>query len=361
MFDRLERVALRYEELGHALATNEIASDPERSIKLLRERAAIEAVAVAYRRWQALTREIDEARAMADTEADADLRAMAREEGQRLDGLRAVAEAELRELMVPRDPRDDNNCVVEIRAGTGGDEAGLFAGDLLKLYSRHAEKNRLSVELLSSNETELGGFKEVVLFVQGPRAYATFKHESGTHRVQRIPATEAQGRIHTSACTVAVLPEIEEVEIEIRDGDLRIDTYRASGAGGQHVNRTDSAVRITHLPTGIVTQCQDERSQHKNKSRAMMQLRTKLFDQQQQAQAASQAATRKEQVGSGDRSERIRTYNFPQNRLTDHRVGLTVYNLDQVMQGQLDEVIAALQAAEKAARLANAAHEGALL
>ncbi len=352
MFERLERVAARYEELGDALATNEIAADPERSIKFLRERAGIEQVALAYRQLQGLVREMEEASQLADTEADLEMRTMAREEVQRLQAERASVETTLRELMIPRDPRDDNNCVVEIRAGTGGEEAGLFCGDLLKLYSRFAEKRGMQIEVLSSNETEIGGFKEVVLFVQGPRAFAQFKHESGTHRVQRVPATEAQGRVHTSACTVAVLPEIEEVEIDIREGDLRIDTYRASGSGGQHVNRTDSAVRITHMPTGIVTQCQDERSQHKNKARAMMQLRTKLFDQLQQAANATMAANRKEQVGSGDRSERIRTYNFPQNRLTDHRVNLTVYNLDQVMQGALDDVVASLLAAEKAALLA---------
>jgi peptide chain release factor 1 len=210
----------------------------------------------------------------------------------------------------------------------------------------------LKLEIMSENETEIGGYKEVVCFIDGTRAFATFKHESGTHRVQRIPATESQGRIHTSACTVAVLPEVEEVEIDIRTEDLRIDTYRAGGAGGQHVNRTDSAVRITHLPSGIVVQCQDERSQHKNKAKAMMQLRAKLYDAQQQAQQASTAAARKEQVGSGDRSERIRTYNFPQNRLTDHRVNLTVYNLDQVIQGELDTVIETLQSAERAALLA---------
>lgn len=352
MFERLERVAARYEELGDALATNEIAADPEKSIKFLRERAGMEAVALAYRRWQGLVKEIAEANHLAQTEPDAEMRSMAKEEAQGLQSALVAAETELRELMVPRDPRDDNNCVVEIRAGTGGEEAGLFSGDLLKLYTRFAEKRGLQIEVLSSSETEIGGFKEVVCFVQGPRAYALLKHESGTHRVQRVPATEAQGRIHTSACTVAVLPEIEEVEIDIREGDLRIDTYRAGGAGGQHVNRTDSAVRITHLPTGLVTQCQDERSQHKNKARAMMQLRTKLFDQMQQAANATMAANRKEQVGSGDRSERIRTYNFPQNRLTDHRVNLTVYNLDQVMQGALDDVVAALLAAEKAALLA---------
>ncbi|MSQ83973.1 MAG: peptide chain release factor 1 [Myxococcales bacterium] len=360
MFDRLANIAMRFVELGEALATNEIAADPVKSIKLLRERAALQGVAEAYLRWQALLDQIAQTEQMASAEADADMRDLIGAELDDLSETRDSIEAELKELMIPKDPRDNNNCVVEIRAGTGGDEAGLFAGDLLKLYGRFCEKKGLQFEMLTNNETELGGFKEVVCFVQGPRAFATFKHESGTHRVQRIPTTEAQGRIHTSACTVAVLPEVEEVDVEIRDGDLRIDTYRASGSGGQHVNRTDSAVRITHLPTLTVVQCQDERSQHKNKARAMMQLRAKLFDQQQQAQHAQMAAARKDQVGSGDRSERIRTYNFPQNRLTDHRINLTLYNLDQIMQGDLEPVVTALLSHERAQLLAAESDHGGL-
>ncbi len=356
MFDRLLPLALRYDELGDALATNEIAADPEKSVKLMRERAKIEPLVVAFRQWESLEKHLAEARELESAETDPDLKEMAREEQQQLGKERDAVAAELRELMVPRDPRDDDNCIVEIRAGTGGDEAGLFSADLLRMYTRFAEMRGLKVEVMSGNETEIGGFKEVVMFIQGTKAYALFKHESGTHRVQRIPSTESQGRIHTSACTVAVLPEVDDVEVDIRDGDLRIDTYRASGSGGQHVNRTDSAVRITHLPTGVVVQCQDERSQLKNKARAMMQLRSKLFDAQQQQIHAVQAANRKEQVGSGDRSERIRTYNFPQNRLTDHRVGLTVYNLDQVMQGDLGDVVQALLAHERAQLLAADQH-----
>lgn len=351
MFDRLLPLALRYDELGDALATNEIAADPEKSVKLMRERAKIEPLVVAFRRWESLEKQLVEARELESAETDPDLKEMARDEQQQLVKERDTVAAELRELMVPRDPRDDDNCIVEIRAGTGGDEAGLFSADLLRLYTRFAEARGLKVEVMSGNETEIGGFKEVVMFIQGVKAYAMFKHESGTHRVQRIPSTESQGRIHTSACTVAVLPEVDDVEVDIRDGDLRIDTYRASGSGGQHVNKTDSAIRITHLPTGVVVQCQDERSQLKNKARAMMQLRSKLYDAQQQQIQAVQAANRKEQVGSGDRSERIRTYNFPQNRLTDHRVGLTVYNLDQVMQGDLGDVVQALLAHERATLL----------
>jgi peptide chain release factor 1 len=352
MFDRLLPLTYRFDELSDALATNEIAADPEKSVKLMRERAKIEPLVEAYRRWQSLEKQLIEARELEAAETDPDLKEMAREEQQQLAKERDTVASELRELMVPRDPRDDDNCIVEIRAGTGGDEAGLFSADLLRMYTRFAETRGLKVEVMSANDTEIGGFKEVVIFIQGVKAFALFKHESGTHRVQRIPSTESQGRIHTSACTVAVLPEVDDVEVDIRDGDLRIDTYRAGGAGGQHVNRTDSAVRITHLPTGVVVQCQDERSQLKNKARAMMQLRAKLFDAQQQQIHDVQAANRKEQVGSGDRSERIRTYNFPQNRLTDHRVGLTLYNLDQVMQGNLGDVVQALLAHERAALLA---------
>ncbi|MSP91582.1 MAG: peptide chain release factor 1 [Myxococcales bacterium] len=352
MFERFAAVLARYDELGEALATPEIACDPERSVKLLRERAGIEQTALALRTWQDLLRQIDEAQTIATEETDADLRQFARDEAATLRAQADALEAQLKELMVPRDPRDGANVVLEVRAGTGGEEAALFAADLLRMYARFAEKRGFRVEVLSESEAAQGGLKEVVALIAGHGAYSVFKHESGTHRVQRVPATEAQGRIHTSACTVAVLPEVEDVEVDIRTEDLRIDTYRAGGAGGQHVNRTDSAVRITHLPSGIVVQCQDERSQHKNKSKAMLQLRAKLYDQQQRAAHATMAASRKEQVGSGDRSERIRTYNFPQNRLTDHRIGLTLHSLDLVMEGDLDNVVNALFAAERARKMA---------
>jgi peptide chain release factor 1 len=354
MYQRFEALAARYDELGEALATNEIAADPGRSVKLLRERAALEETVAAYRTWKELQRHVDETEALLRDESDAELRQMAREELASLRAQAETSEARLRDLMVPRDPRDGANVVLEVRAGTGGEEAALFAGDLLRMYSRFAERRGFKVELLSTSEASQGGLKEVVALISGRGAYSVFKHESGTHRVQRVPVTEAQGRIHTSACTVAVLPEVEDVEVEVRDADLRIDTYRAGGAGGQHVNRTDSAVRITHLPSGIVVQCQDERSQHKNKNKAMTQLRAKLFDMQQQAAQKELAASRKEQVGSGDRSERIRTYNFPQNRVTDHRIGLTLHSLDLVIEGQLDDLVAGLQAAERAHRLAEA-------
>ncbi len=352
MYERFESLVARYEELGDALATNEIAMDPERSLKLLRERASLEDTVNAYRLWKSLDAQVTEVTAMLHDESDAELRAMAREELTDLKQKFEAADTAMRDLMVPRDPRDAANVVVEIRAGTGGEEAALFAGDLLRMYTRYAEKKGFKVELLSESEASQGGLKEVVIHISGFGAWSIFKHESGTHRVQRIPTTESQGRIHTSAVTVAVLPEVEDTEFEIREPDLRIDTYRAGGAGGQHVNKTDSAVRITHLPTGMVVQCQDERSQHKNKAKAMMQLRAKLYDFMQQERAKTEAASRKDQVGSGDRSERIRTYNFPQNRLTDHRIGLTVHSLDLCMEGDIEPVVQAMQAAERARLLA---------
>ena len=354
MYERFEGVVARYEELGDALATSEIACDPEKSLKLLRERAAIEDTVNAYRSWKSLNQQVEETTQLAQEESDPEMRAMAREELVTLREQATSAEDKLKELMIPRDPRDGSNVVLEVRAGTGGEEAALFAADLVRMYSRYSEKRGFTVEPLSVSEASQGGVKEAVLHVSGFGAWSVFKHESGTHRVQRIPATESQGRIHTSACTVAVLPEVEDTEVDIRTEDLRIDTYRASGSGGQHVNRTDSAVRITHLPTNTVVQCQDERSQHKNKAKAMMALRSKIFDMQQQAAHQVMASARKEQVGSGDRSECIRTYNFPQNRLTDHRIGLTLYSLDLVMEGEMDQMVQGLLAHERSQRMAEA-------
>jgi peptide chain release factor 1 len=351
MYERFESVVARFDELSEALATSEVACNPELSLRLMRERAGLDETVQAYRAWKSVNEQIVETEAMFD-DSDPEIRAMARDELARLRAESESSEGKLRDLMVPRDPRDGANVVLEVRAGTGGEEAALFAGDLLRMYTRFAEKRGFKVELMSESEAAQGGLKEAVVLVNGYGAWSVFKHESGTHRVQRVPVTESQGRIHTSACTVAVLPEVEEVEVDIRTEDLRIDTYRAGGAGGQHVNRTDSAVRITHLPTGIVVQCQDERSQHKNKAKAMTQLRAKMFDAQQQAADAAMSSARREQVGSGDRSERIRTYNFPQNRLTDHRVGLTLHSLDLVMEGELGAVVEALQAAERARKLA---------
>ncbi|MFN3615340.1 MAG: peptide chain release factor 1 [Rubrimonas sp.] len=301
--------------------------------------------ALAWRNWR---RELADARAMI---SDPELAALARDEVERLERQGAAVERALTVALLPRDAADSRPCVLELRAGTGGEEAALFAGDLFRMYQRYAESRGWRVEVMSESPSELGGYREIVAAVQGEGAYARLKFESGVHRVQRVPATEAQGRIHTSAATVAVLPEADEVDVEIRPEDIRIDTMRASGAGGQHVNTTDSAVRITHLPSGIVVVSADK-SQHQNRARAMTVLRARLFDIARREAAAARAAERKEQVGSGDRSERIRTYNFPQGRLTDHRINLTLYKLEQVMEGDLDEVIDALTAADEAARLA---------
>jgi peptide chain release factor 1 len=287
------------------------------------------------------------------TDSDPDMRSLGAEEASRVGRDIASAEADLRKLLVPKDPRDDKNIFLEIRAGTGGDEAAIFAGDLFRMYSRYAESHGLTVEIVSENRGEHGGYREIISRVAGRGVFSRLKFESGTHRVQRVPATEAQGRIHTSACTVAILPELDEVEeVELNPADLRIDTYRSSGAGGQHVNKTDSAIRITHIPSGIVVECQDERSQHKNRSRAMALLKARLLAAEQAKQQSEQAQSRRLQVGSGDRSERIRTYNFPQGRVTDHRINLTLYQLQKVMDGQLDELLDALQQEYQAEQLA---------
>jgi peptide chain release factor 1 len=276
--------------------------------------------------------------------ADPDMKEMAEEELKILEGEKEQLDADIRLLLLPKDPNDDKSVILEIRAGTGGDESALFAGDLFRMYSRYADTNRWKVEVVSSSESERGGYKEIIASVEGTGVFAKLKYESGTHRVQRVPETEAQGRIHTSACTVAIMPEAEDVDIDIRPDDLKIDVYRSSGAGGQHVNTTDSAVRITHLPTGTVVACQEERSQIKNRATAMKVLKTRILDTIQQAQDSKMAADRKQQVGSGDRSERIRTYNFPQGRMTDHRIGLTLYRLDSIMTGDIAEITDALRA-----------------
>ncbi len=336
---RLEAIEERFEEVSALLAESEVIADSARFRDLSREYAELEPVASSFRTWRRICCEVDEADALRG-DADAEMRALAEEEhGDKL-ACREALEQELRLLLVPRDPNDACNVFLEVRAGTGGDEAAIFAGDLFRMYSRYAEQRGWRVEVLSASEGEHGGFKEVISRVTGENVYARLKFESGAHRVQRVPETESQGRIHTSACTVAVLPEADELEqIEIDKGDLRIDTYRASGAGGQHVNKTDSAVRLTHLPTGIVVECQDERSQHKNKARAMSLLAARLNDRAREQREREHSAQRKSLVGSGDRSERIRTYNFPQGRVTDHRINLTLYKLDEVIGGGLDAVI----------------------
>jgi peptide chain release factor 1 len=349
---RLEEAGERFEELEQLLASPDVIGNRRQFEQLSREYGELEPIIRLWRQFQASEEAVDEAGQLLQ-EADRDLREMAREEitsGQRE---QARMESELQKLLLPRDPNDERNIFLEIRAGTGGQEAALFAGDLLRMYTRYAERRGWKVEVMSAQEGEAGGFREVVARLIGSGVYSRLKFESGTHRVQRIPATESQGRIHTSACTVAILPEIEEVDsVEVNPNDLRIDTYRSSGAGGQHVNTTDSAIRITHLPTGIVVECQDERSQHKNKARAMSLLNARLLEAEVEQQRSERAAERKLQVGSGDRSERIRTYNFPQGRVTDHRIGLTLYDLDNIMDGEIDPVVEPLIEAHQAELLA---------
>jgi peptide chain release factor 1 len=338
--------------LSALLSDAETISDQEKFRALSKEFAEIEPLVHCYSDYRQVLDDIDTAKAMLD-ESDAEMRAMAEEELQSGRARMEVLESQLQTLLLPRDPNDSHNVFLEVRAGTGGDEAAIFAGDLFRMYSRYAERRNWRVELISESQGEHGGYKEVIARVEGQDVYARLKFESGAHRVQRVPKTEAQGRIHTSACTVAILPEIDEVEaIEINKADLRIDTYRSSGAGGQHVNKTDSAIRITHLPTGIVVECQDERSQHKNRARAMSLLNAKLLSQAQNKQQQEQAEERRNLVGSGDRSERIRTYNYPQGRITDHRINLTIYQLDDVMEGNLDPVIAPLMQEHQADLLA---------
>jgi peptide chain release factor 1 len=349
---RLERVADRRAELERMLSDPAVLGNSARFRELSMEFARIDPVAQGLARLTGRERELAAARALA-ADPDAGLRALAQQEVAALERATAADEAELERLLVPVDPLDDHNVFLEIRAAAGGDEAAIFAGDLFRMYARHAERKGWAVELLSESRGEHGGYREVISRIAGRGVYAALKFESGTHRVQRVPATESQGRIHTSTCTVAVLPEIAEVEsVEINPADLRVDTYRSSGAGGQHVNKTDSAVRLTHLPTGIVVECQDERSQHKNRARAMALLRARLLAAERERHAAEKAEKRRLQVGTGDRSERIRTYNFPQGRLTDHRIELTLYRLDSIIDGDLDEVIATLAREHQAEELA---------
>jgi peptide chain release factor 1 len=347
---KLEQLAARLDEVDGLLAEETAARDMDKFRKLSRERAEVEPVVALYRRFLQAENDLAEAEGWL---ADPEMKAMAQEEIAAAQERLPAIELELQKLLLPKDPNDDKNIFLEIRAGTGGDESALFAGDLFRMYSRYAERQRWKVEVVSQNESDLGGYREVICRVEGQGAYSKLKFESGGHRVQRVPATEAQGRIHTSACTVAVMPEADElVAIQINPADLRIDTFRASGAGGQHINKTDSAVRITHIPSGLVVECQDDRSQHRNKAQAMSVLAARLADMQEREQAQKIASTRKSLVGSGDRSERIRTYNFPQGRVTDHRINLTLYKLAMVMEGDLDELIGALTAEHQAELLA---------
>ena len=336
---KLESVSDRFEEIAGLLADPDVIGDQNQFRELSKEYSRVEPVVNLFRDFEALAGDIAAAKEMAD-DADDEIREMGREELEGVTERQEVILTELQKSLIPADPHDDANVFLEIRAGTGGDEAAIFAGDLFRMYSRFAETERWSLEIISAREGDHGGYKEIISRITGNSIFAKLKFESGAHRVQRVPATESQGRIHTSACTVAVLPEPDEVEeIEINPADLRVDTYRASGAGGQHVNKTDSAVRLTHLPSGIVVECQDERSQHKNRARAMSLLQARLLDTQVAEQEAEHAATRKLLVGSGDRSERIRTYNYPQGRVTDHRINLTLYKLDEIIEGGLEQVI----------------------
>ncbi len=346
---QLERFPVRLQELDFFLAQPEVVNDMQRFRELTREHAEVSEVAAVYRRFLQREGDLAQAREMME---DPELAEMAREEIAALDTELPALEAQLQGLLLPRDPDDVRNTFLEIRAGTGGDESALFAGDLLRMYTRFAERQGWRTEIVSESEGEVGGFKEVVIRVVGEGSYGKLKFESGGHRVQRVPATESQGRIHTSACTVAALPEPDEATaVQINPADLRIDTYRASGAGGQHVNKTDSAVRVTHIPTGIVAECQDDRSQHRNKAKALQVLAARIQEKERSERAAKEAATRKGLIGSGDRSDRIRTYNFPQGRMTDHRINLTLYKLGAIMEGELDEVVQALLLARKAEQL----------
>ena len=351
MLDKLAAIEQKYIELGELVIDPEVINDRENWQKLMIEHAEIEPIVFKYREYVQTRDELEDAKEMQKDKLDDEMKELVKEEIKELESSIEAIEEELRILLIPTDPNDHKNVIVEIRGGAGGDEAALFAGVLFRMYSRYAERNRWKIEVMSSNEIGIGGFKEVIFMIKGKGAYSRLKYESGVHRVQRVPETEASGRIHTSTSTVAVLPEAEDVDIDIQEGDLKIDIYRSSGAGGQHVNTTDSAVRITHIPTGIVVACQDERSQIKNREKAMKILKTRIYDQMLTNQAAEIAEERRGQVGTGDRSERIRTYNFPQGRVTDHRINLTLYKLGNFIDGDLDEMIDSLITSDQAEKL----------
>lgn len=340
---RLESIKKRYTELQTIIADPDLPKNQKRYKETMQEYGHVNETITLYSEFVSKRKELEEAREMAEAEDDPELKEMAAEEISPLEGIVEKLVQKIKVLLVPRDPLDGKDIIVEIRAGTGGDEASLFAADLYRMYGRYAETRKWKVEMMEASETEAGGFKEIIFSVSGKSVYGNLRYESGVHRVQRVPATESQGRIHTSAVTVAVLPEAEDTDIKIKDADVKVDVYRSSGPGGQSVNTTDSAVRLTHLPTGLVVICQDEKSQIKNKAKAYRVLRSRLYELEESKKQAERAAQRKSQVGSGDRSERIRTYNFPQSRLTDHRINLTLYKLEQIMQGEIDEVIDALK------------------
>lgn len=352
MFANLQDVVERFHEIESLLSDPSVTSDQKRYRALTKEHADLSDLVAVYNRYVQVCNDLEGNRELLQ-DSDPDMKELAKAELPELEQHQATLAEQLKILLLPKDPNDDKNIILEIRAGTGGDEAALFAADLFRMYGRYADRKRWQVEVMSRSETDGGGFKEIIALISGERVYSRLKFESGTHRVQRVPETETQGRIHTSACTVAVLPEAEDVDLDINPADLRVDLYRASGAGGQHVNKTESAVRLTHIPTGVVVACQDEKSQHKNKAKALKVLKSRIYDQMLAEQQAEMAADRKNQVGSGDRSERIRTYNFPQGRCTDHRIGLTLYKLDAIMQGDLDEIIDALTTDQQAAQMSH--------
>ena len=353
MFEKLLIMETHYDEVNAKLSDPEIIADREQYTSLMKEFKNMTPVIEVFRSYQSAKNDLEEAKDLLnESGSDAELKEMAQAQLEDAKEQLEELERELKILLLPKDPNDEKNVIIEIRGGAGGEEASLFANSLYRMYSMYAEAHRWKQEVLYANPTELGGFKEISFSIEGEGAYSRLKYESGVHRVQRVPETESQGRIHTSTVTVAVLPEADEVELEINPTDLKIDVFRSSGAGGQHINKTESAVRITHIPTGVVVECQDERSQHKNKDKAMKVLRARLFESMQQEQADKIASERKMQVGTGDRSERIRTYNFPQGRMTDHRIGLTLYRLESILNGDLDEIFDALATADQAARLA---------
>lgn len=351
MFDKLEDIERRWRQAGLRLYEPDVINDNELYTKLLKDQRELAPVAEKYREYKEAKAHFEEAEEILSDETDKELRDMAKEQLEESKNLMESCYEELKILLIPKDPNEDRSVIMEIRSGTGGEEAALFASDLYRMYSMYADSKGWKTEVIYANATELGGYKEISYSVEGEGVFGRFRFESGTHRVQRVPVTDSQGKIQTSAVTVAVLPEAENVEIEIDPNDLKIDTFRSSGAGGQHINKTSSAIRITHIPSGMVVECQDERSQYKNKDKAMKVLRSRLYEQKQRAADESRAADRKAQVGSGDRSERIRTYNFPQGRVTDHRIGLTVYKIDSIMNGGLDELIEPLRAHDRAEKL----------
>jgi peptide chain release factor 1 len=357
MFDRLEAAGNRYDEINHKLSDPQVLANQDEYRRLMKEHSDLEEIVAKFREYKKVKNDIAEAWELLDSTLDRDFRELVQLEYDEAKEKLEEIEKELKFLLVPKDPNDERSVIVEIRGGAGGEEAALFAGVLFRMYTRFAERKHWRTEILDANETEIGGFKEVVFAIEARGAYSRLKYESGVHRVQRVPSTESSGRIHTSTVTVAVLPEVDDVEVDVNPNDLQIDTYRASGAGGQHINKTDSAIRITHLPSGIVVTCQDQRSQYKNKDKAMKVLRARLYERAQQQQNSEVAHARKSQVGTGDRSERIRTYNFPQGRVTDHRIGLTLYKIEEIVDGDIEELVDALITADQSEKLGSASND----